>query len=111
MARQQQPEFRGPLMTLDDTDRKRVAELNETPRALIRQILNKHMGAVLSVLRDEVMPELVAAKKRNVTLRAEVESLRAEIERMREALRRAADEPNIDKARAIADAALSGGEG
>ena len=30
----------------------------------------------------------------------------AEIERLKDALRRAADEPNIDRARAIADAAL-----
>jgi predicted esterase len=37
-------------------------------------------------------------------IRADIHS--AEVERLREALRRAADEPNIDKARAIADEAL-----
>jgi len=39
-------------------------------------------------------------------LEEENEALRAEVERLREALRRAADEPSIDRARAIADEAL-----
>ena len=38
----------------------------------------------------------------------EIERLAAEIKRLKDALRRAADEPNIDRARTIADAALEG---
>jgi cell division septum initiation protein DivIVA len=36
----------------------------------------------------------------------ERDALRAQVERLKTALRRAADEPNIDRARAIADEAL-----
>jgi hypothetical protein len=38
--------------------------------------------------------------------RQELQALRAEVERLKTALRRAADEPSIDRARAIADEAL-----
>ncbi len=63
----------------------------------------------------EFFPAVVMAKDEAMRTVAWLEARNAEqaqrIAELEAALRQAADEPNIDKARAIADAALSGREG
>ena len=82
-----------------------VIALANTPQSAAR------VRDMAPAYRSASCDDVADAVDREIALRAELEREREKVERLREALRHAADEPSIDRARAIADAALSGGEG
>ena len=87
-----------------DLTRAELVELLET--SIKSGLWDQRIKRDLRAEVERLKVELAETIEHREIAEQEEDRAKAEVERLREALRRAADEPSIDRARAIADEAL-----